>query len=143
MMKRYRRANRGFSLLEVLASFVILALVVTALFQLFSSSLANVAAAEEWSRALSVAESRLDSAAAVQPLREAAERGSDLNGRVQWETRVAPYLVPDLDPELARASEGLATRLFSVSVDVRYKGGDGRERTLSLARVKIGPRNPI
>ena len=44
--------NRGFSLLEVLAAFVILALVATALFRLFSASLNNVSAAEENPRAM-------------------------------------------------------------------------------------------
>ena len=50
MTGRHRTA--GFSLLEVLAAFVILALVATALFRLFSGSLSNASAAEEWSRAL-------------------------------------------------------------------------------------------
>ena len=45
----------GFSLIEVLVAFVILALVATALFNLFSSSLNNASAAEEWSRAVQVA----------------------------------------------------------------------------------------
>ena len=53
-----RSRTRGFSLLEVLVAFVILALVATALFRLFSGALNNASAAEEWSRALLVAESR-------------------------------------------------------------------------------------
>lgn len=133
-----RNSSRGFSLIEVLAAFVVLALVVTALFRLFSSSLNTAASAEEWSRALHVAESRLDAAAAAQPLKEAVERGTDLKGRVEWETRVTPYTAPDVDPDLERASEALAMRLFRIAIDVKYKGGDGRERTLSLATVKMG-----
>lgn len=137
------RRSRGFSLLEVLVAFVILALVATALFRLFSASLNNASAAEEWSRALQVAESQLESAAATQPLREVADRGTDETGRVRWETRVAPYVVADLDPELERASENLGSRLYKISVDVRFEGANGRERTLSLATVKMGPRNPV
>ena len=57
-----RRGARGFSLIEVLAAFVILALVATALFRLFGDSLRNASAAEDWSRALLVAESRLEEA---------------------------------------------------------------------------------
>ena len=132
---------RGFSLIEVLAAFVILALVATALFQLFSASLNNASAAEEWSRALLVAESRLDAAAA----RAAAARSDRARHRrrraaCSGRPRVAPYVPPDVDPDLERASEALATRLYRVSVDVRFDGGDGRERTLSLATVKHGPR---
>ncbi len=134
------RPQRGFSLIEVLVAFVILALVATALFRLFSSSLTNAAVAEEWSRALQVAESRLSIAAAMQPLKESTERGSENGGRVQWETRVAPYTVPDADPDLERASEGLAMRLYKVTVDVRYASGDGRERTMSLSTLRLGPK---
>jgi len=66
------RASRagGFSLLEVLVAFVILALVATAIFGLYGGALRTVSTSEEWSRALLVAESRLALAASVQPLRE-------------------------------------------------------------------------
>jgi general secretion pathway protein I len=133
---------RGFSLIEVLAAFVILALVVTALFRLFSASLNNASASEEWSRALQVAESQLELAAAAQPLREVADRGTDDTGRVRWETRVTNYVIVGVDPELERVSENLALRLYRISVDVKFDGANGRERTLSLATVRIGPRNP-
>ena len=53
----------GFSLLEVLVAFVILALVGTALFQLFGGALNNASAADEYSRAALFAESRLTAAA--------------------------------------------------------------------------------
>jgi general secretion pathway protein I len=134
--------QHGFSLIEVLVAFVILALVATAVFNLFSSSLNNASAAEEWSRAVQVAESRLASAAATRPLRETTDRGAEFDGRVKWETAVAPYTAQDIDPDLEKASETLATRLFRITCEVRYVGGDGRERTLSLATMRIGPRNP-
>ena len=140
MIRRSRAA--GFSLLEVLVAFVILALVATALFRLFSGSLGNAVAAEEWSRALMVAESRLAQAAAAQPLREKGERGDDDDGRIRWETRVATYSVEGLDRELEQASEALAMRLYRISVEVKFEGANGRERTLSLATVKLGPRDP-
>ena len=140
-LERAVHANRGFSLIEVLVAFVILALVATALFRLFSASLTNASVSEEWSRALQVAESRLAIAAAAQPLKEASDRGTDLDGRVQWETKVAPYVPANVDPDLDRASEALAMRLLRVTVDVKYKGGDGRDRTFTLATVRMGPRN--
>lgn len=139
---RRHRASAGFSLIEVLAAFVILSLVATALFRLFSASLNNAAVAEEYSRAVLVAESRLESAAATQPLRDATDRGSDDDGRITWEARVEPYVVPDIDPDLDHASEGLATRLYRITVDVKFVGGDGRTRTFTLATVRMGSRNP-
>jgi general secretion pathway protein I len=132
---RAPRALRGFSLLEILVAFVILALVATALFGSFSGSLRNVSAADEWSRAALVAESRLAQAAAATPLREGGERGTD-EGDIAWETKVAPYIAPNTSNELAAASEALPTRLLRVSVDVRFPGPNG-ERTLEVATVKL------
>ena len=129
--------SRGFSLIEVLAAFVILALVATSLFQLFSGALQNAAAAEDWSRAVLTAESRLAQAVNAQPLVEATDRGDADDGRIQWETRVTAWEPPDVDPELARISEGMRTRLYRVEVDVRFPGLAGRERSLSLATVKL------
>lgn len=137
-----RRRARGFSLIEVLVAFVVLALVATALFRLYSAALANVAAAEDWTRALLVAQSQLEAAAAAQPLREASERGTDATGRVQWETHVAPHAAADVDPELERQSEALATRMYRITVDVKFEGANGRARTLSLATIRLGARNP-
>lgn len=137
-----RSASRGFSLLEVLAAFVILSLVATALFRLFSASLNNVSAAEEWSRALLVAESQLETAASTQPLKVLDERGVDDSGKVRWTAKVTLYTVPDVDQELDRASELLSMRLYRVTVDVAFDGADGHERTLSLATMRLGPRNP-
>ena len=128
---------RGFSLIEVLAAFVILALVATALFQLFSGALQNASAAEDWSRAVLVGQSRLAAAANALPLVEATERGDDDDGRIRWESRVKAWDPPGVDPELARISEGMTTRLYRVEVDVNFPGLAGRDRALSLATVKL------
>ena len=137
-----RRRTAGFSLLEVLAAFVILALVATALFRLFSGSLANASSAEAWSRALLLAQSQLDIAASAQPLKEATERGQDGTGNIQWETRVVAYSPPDTSPDVERAAELLGTRLLRVTTEVKFPGGINGERTLSLTTVKLAQKSP-
>jgi general secretion pathway protein I len=132
----------GFSLLEVLVAFIIVALVVTALFRLFGGALGNASAADEWTRALLVAQNRLALAAAAEPLRAGTEAGTEADGRITWRTTVTPYVPPDANPDLERASELMPTRLYRVSVDVQFPADSGRVRTLSLATVKIGARNP-
>jgi general secretion pathway protein I len=131
---------RGFSLLEVLVAFVILSLVATALFGLFGGAMRNAAVAADWSRALLVAQSRLAEAASVQPLREGSAAGTEPDGRISWQTQVAAYAVPDPNPDLERASETMPTRLYRVSVGVRYTGDNGKERTLALSTLKVGAR---
>lgn len=133
----------GFSLLEVLVAFIIVALVVTALFRLFGGALGNASAADEWTRALLVAQSRLTLAAAAQPLLETTDAGTEAGGRIAWRTTVVPYAPPDANPDLERASETMTTRLFRVTVDVQFPGIAGKPRTLSLSTVKIAQRNPL
>jgi len=137
-----RTKDRGFSLLEVLVAFVIISLVATALFRLFGGALANAAAANEWSRAMLVAETRLTVAANAQPLREAVDQGNDSDGRIRWESKVTPYDPPSTPDDIARASETMPTRLYRVSVDVRFPSDNGGERKISLTTLKLAARNP-
>jgi general secretion pathway protein I len=137
-----RRAQAGFSLLEVLVAFIIVALVVTALFRLFGGALGNASAADEWTRALLVAQSRLALAAATVPLRETTDGGTESDGRIAWRTAVTPYVPPDADPELEPTVQAMPTRLYRVAVDVQFPGAGGQPRTLSLSTLKLGQRNP-
>jgi general secretion pathway protein I len=130
--------ERGFSLLEVLVAFVILALVATALFRLFSGALRNMGAADDYSRAALMAESVLAETAAAQPLREGSVTGTTEGGRFAWTAKVAPFTPSGVNPDLERASESMPTRLYRVEVDLRFPGVAGGERTLVLATTRIG-----
>ena len=130
-------SQRGFSLLEVLVAFVVLAVVGTVLSQLYSSSLRNAGAAEEWSRATLVAEGRLAQAAAAVPLKEGRAAGSEDDGRINWTTRVEPYVPSDVSPELMNASATLPMGLLRVSVSVSFPGATGLDRTITLSTVKL------
>jgi general secretion pathway protein I len=136
-----RCVARGFSLLEVLVAFVVLALVAGALFQLFGGALRNAGAAGDWSRALLVAQSRLAEAANAQPLQPATAAGTEDGGQIAWRTAVEPYVPADVDPQLEQASSTMPTQLYRVSVEVTFPG-NGRSRSVSMATVKLGARNP-
>src|SRR5205823_9786088 len=93
-----RAHQRGFSLLEVLAAFVILALVGTALFRLFSGALGNATLAEEYSRATLYAESRLAAVGVEAPLKESTLQGNSDDGRYAWTAVIAQYAPPGSTP---------------------------------------------
>src|SRR5450631_4234558 len=95
-----RTKQHGFSLLEVLAAFVILALVGTALFRLFSGALGNVSLADEYSRAALFAESRIAAIGVESTLRAGGDQGTSDDNRYAWSSRVEEYKAPDAKPSL-------------------------------------------
>ena len=111
------------------------------MFRLFSGALQNAAAAEDWSRAVLTAESRLAAAASAQPLVETEERGDERDSGIRWVTRVRFWDPPNVEPELARLSEGMTTRLFRIEVDLSFPGVAGGERSLSLATVRMAAKD--
>ena len=113
---------------------MILALVGTALFRLFSGALGNASAADDMSRAVLVAESVLAEAAAAQPLREATQQGTVDDGRIEWTTKVAPYSAPDVNPDTERGSESMPTAAFSGERRSRVSGGQSAASERSRSR---------
>jgi general secretion pathway protein I len=135
--------TRGFSLLEVLVAFVILALVATALFRLFGGALNNASAAGDWSRALLLAETRLAVAANASPLREVIDQGTEKDTPLRWQTKVEPYTAPDTPPELERISEAMPTRVYRVTAEVRFPSDTGKDRIVTLSTLRLAARNPL
>ena len=129
--------QRGFSLLEVLVAFVILALVATALFRLFGGALGNAGVAEDASRAVLVAQSRLD--ATRGEMRGAATSGVEQD-KYAWTTRIEPWESPDAVVQPGVAPMLTPTQLFRITVEVRYPGAGGRERALALSSLKLARR---
>jgi general secretion pathway protein I len=136
-----RSRARGFSLLEVLVAFVIISLVATAIFRLFSGALANAGAAEEYSRAVLIAQS-VQAEALLPPLHEETRTGDADDGRVQWTVQIAPYDPPDVNPDLQRASANWQLRLYRVVTNVTFAGPNGGQRNVTLDTIRLGAREP-
>jgi general secretion pathway protein I len=131
----------GFSLIEVLAAFVVLALVGTALFRLFSGALGNVSLADEYNRAALVAESRLVQLGAESTLHEGTDQGTSDDNRYTWTTHVELYKPPDdVKPSLDIAPDTSPLRLWRLAVEVRWPGPFGNDRSIALATVRAATR---
>lgn len=127
--------QRGFTLIEILVAFMILALSLTVIFRIFSGGLRNVALSEDYARAVLVAESKLSAIGVSEPL-EAGVTSGEWNARFRWERVVEDYLPWEQDKELAAPL--LAYRV-TVNVDWEHAGRT-RQITLSSVRLKQAER---
>ncbi len=127
-------------MLEVLAAFVMLALVGTALFRIFSGALGNASLSDEYSRATLYAESRLASPGVETPLREGVQQGTSDDGKYSWTARVEPYRTPGSTPDLDATVELMPVRLWRIAVTVSWPGMAGSDRSIALATVRLAPK---
>jgi general secretion pathway protein I len=129
------RQQRGFTLIEILVAFMILALSLSVIFRIFSGGLRNVALAEDYARAVLVAESQLSAIGVSEPLELGVTYG-EWNTRFRWERVVDQYLPWEQEKELAAP---ILAYLVTVNVDWEH-AGHTRQITLSSIRLKQGER---
>jgi general secretion pathway protein I len=128
------KREAGFTLIEIVVAFVLLALVLGTSFQIFSEGLARTHVLEERSQALLIAQSQLNSAGGEQQLAEGQSAGQSADGRYQWVVSVA------------RTNEGMpsgggpapsAYALYRIDVVVSWQGSDGRTQSLPLSTLQV------
>ena len=129
------RDQRGFSLLEVLVAFIVLVLVVGVLFQIFGGALRNATTAEDYSRALLIAESKMAALGVEKPLREGTDSGSEYDGQYAWQINIAPYILPDSDAQADAPSPG-GSKLVQADVTVSW-GPSVRPLSLTLTTLRV------
>ena len=126
-----RSSSRGMTLIEVLVAFVILSLAMGVIMQIFSGGIRNARLAEGYSRALFLAESKLDAVGREQPL-VPGEMNGQTSLDLRWRVIVSPF-------DDAGASEQFAmpVRLYQIKVVVNWNE-EGRQRLIELDSLKLG-----
>lgn len=127
---RASRHQRGFSLIEILVAFMILAMSLTVIFRIFSGGLRNVALSEDYAQAVLVAESQLSAIGVSEPLERGVTSG-EWNERFRWQRMVEHYQPWEQEKELAAP---LLAYLVTVNVDWEHAG---RNRQISLSSVRL------
>jgi len=116
--RRRRRRARGFTLLEVLIAFVILALALGALMQTFGSGMRGVAASERHVMAALVARSLLERVGHDIPLEQGEVSGEE--GAFAWTVSMRRARRAD-----RRGNDQLVVVPYDVTVTVGWRGGRG------------------
>ena len=133
---RNQRHQSGFSLIEVLVAFMILAMALTVIFRIFAGGLRNVSLSEDYARAELVAQSQMNMSGLDEPLREGSSSG-EWGERFTWQRTIERYQ-PWSDQRKLNAS----VDAFEITVRVswRHSGGDSE---IILSSVRLQPIDPL
>ena len=120
----------------MLTAFVLLAVALASILQIFSSGLRDAQLADEYARAVMIAQSRLAAFTAADKMEEGASAGAE--SPFSWALTVLPYDDRQEDPAAAAQGEyRLAVRLLRVESRVSWPAADGRDREVRLATLVL------
>lgn len=131
--------QRGFTLLEVIIAFAVLALALTLLLGTLSGSAREVRASADAGRAAMHAQSLLDQVGVGEALRPGSRDGEFEDGRYRWNLSIGRYVDPT-----RRARDTIepgAPQLLLLALHVEWGEGGPRER-LDLQSLRLAQPDP-
>jgi len=128
--RQFATRQSGYTLIEVLVAFMILALALTVLLRIFSGGLRNVSVSSDYATATLIAESRLAAAGIDIPLRPGETSGTE-GERFEWTVSVQDY-----QPWPGYRSASQAVDAYRVTVTVEWPNGDNT-RSVGLSTVRL------
>lgn len=132
------RRQRGFTLLEVIVAFALLALALTLLLGSLSGASRQVRQADDASRAALYAQSLLAQVGVGETLQPGRREGDFENGRYHWQLEVAPYQDPArLDSPVQDPS---APELLQLRLVTRW--GEGARQRIVWDSLRLVPPDP-
>ena len=132
------RSQRGFTLIEVVVAFALLALALTFLLASLSGAARQIRVASDNSRATLHAQSLLAQVGVGETLRPGRRQGNYDAGRYRWVLEIAPYVDPLKPP--SPLSNPSAPRLLQLTLAMEWGNGRGQQmrwRTLRLVQGDI------
>ncbi|MEC4748781.1 prepilin-type N-terminal cleavage/methylation domain-containing protein [Methylomicrobium sp. Wu6] len=135
MKPSQRKIQRGFSLLEILVAFSIMAIALGMLLSIFSSGLRNASVSEDYTTAVQIAEALMSGVGVETPLQQGQASGVK-SEKYRWELTVSPF---DLTTETID-TQNIPAQLFMVTVIVGWGEQHSRyggERQFELTELKL------
>lgn len=114
-MKASLRSVRGFSLLEVIAAILLLAITFAALMEVAGGSIRLSEDAAEHTQAALWARSLLDSRFVLDPIRPGISQGN-FDNRYRWRLQVTPWVAPGVTPP----NTPYAFHMYKLDLDVMW-----------------------
>jgi general secretion pathway protein I len=124
--------EHGFSLLEILIAFSILALALGILLNIFSSGVNNAAVAEEYTTAVQIAET-LMAQTGVETELQAGQTLGQKDEKYRWLVTVTSF-----SPSIAKLNlQAITATLFKVKVSVNWGDANDNDRQIELTTLKL------
>jgi len=124
--------QQGFSLLEILIAFSILALSLGILLKIFSAGVNTAVVAEDYTAAVQIAESLMAKTGVETPLQAGQDSGLE-NEKYHWLVEVSPFV---FNPENVDNTVITAV-LFKVKVIVSWGDDNANDRQVELTTLKL------
>ena len=124
--------QQGFSLLEILIAFSILALSLGILLKIFSAGVNTAGVAGDYTAAVQIAESLMAKTGVETPLQAGQSTGLE-NNRYHWRVDVSPF---NFNPDNTDIS-AITAVLFKVKVVVDWGDGNTTDRQVELITLKL------
>jgi general secretion pathway protein I len=121
------RRARGFTLLEIIVAFTILAVALVSLLQAFGTGLRGLSAAQASAGAVMIARSKLEEVGLTIPLRDGESSGETDQG-YEWRVSISRIEDPDL-------AEVFTSFVVPYRVEVSVKGANGGAEKLVTMRL--------
>jgi general secretion pathway protein I len=124
--------QQGFSLLEILIAFSILALSLGILLKIFSAGVNTAIVAEDYTAAVQIAESLMAKTGVEMPLQTGQASGLE-NEKYHWRVEVSPFA---FNPENVDTT-AITAVLFKVKVIVSWGDDNANDRQVELTTLKL------